>query len=298
MNKLQKTLNIFFLNSHLKKERVIIKNNKNYQKLFDEFYTTKKKVEKLYKQAYYWHGTGFYQYQIKGTKYKKILFEKKELVLKKIIDYGGLKPHFDQWIKINGQRYNYSISVTKLRTYARFYAELHNNKVNDLFFTYGKRSFLIKYFIIYTISQLKINRFLQRLNEAFTNNFMKNKGTVWANTINSQLKSKNNALSDLVYVLGKSYSDIPQNFGILIGIKKNAFKPAQIESEFALSESRSLTPINIKKFTHIEVPYNYVEKTKNFLLKNNLSLPVIPIEFGEIFTSKFNAIEIMSQLDK
>ena len=65
-------------------------------------------IKDLYKDAYYWHGTGRFHYKHKGSsKYDAGFSDELIDVLKSIISNDGLKPHYDFWTKLT------TVSLTK-----------------------------------------------------------------------------------------------------------------------------------------------------------------------------------------
>ena len=55
---------------------------------------------------------------------------------------------------------------------------------------------------------------------------------------------------------------------------------------------------NVKHFTHIEVPLAHVVKTEKFLLEKGITLPVLPMEYGELVSSKMPLKKLLWPLMK
>jgi hypothetical protein len=79
-------------------------------------------------------------------------------------------------------------------------------------------------------------------------------------------------------------TDIPENYPILIGIRKSV-PVIHFNRGMERLEARTDQPIRLEDITHIEVPFSKVEQTNHFLKEKNSSLLVIPLEFGELYSS-------------
>jgi hypothetical protein len=58
-------------------------------------------------------------------------------------------------------------------------------------------------------------------------------------------------------------------------------------------EVRTDKLISFKDITHFEVPLSNVKETEDILKLNNVSVPVIPLEFGEVYCSSFPFKELV-----
>src|SRR5215217_2222156 len=99
-------------NSHLNKSRKLIADYLSKQpdlkNNYDRYLDT---LNKIYKEAYYWHGTGIYQYKSTGnSKYESVFSKETINVLENIFKEGYLKPHYDPWVKTKGE-YSKSVST-------------------------------------------------------------------------------------------------------------------------------------------------------------------------------------------
>lgn len=79
-------------------------------------------------------------------------------------------------------------------------------------------------------------------------------------------------------------TDLPNNYPILIGIRKGAVHPIRGSHFIDLHEDRSEQPINIADFTHVEVPTEYVEETKHLFEEAGYELPIVPLKAGDKHT--------------
>ncbi len=284
---------IFITNSHLNKSRkaidMYLSKHPDFKNNFDKDFVT---LNKIYQEAYYWHGTGRYQYKTIGnSKYESVSTKQKFDVLENIFKEGGLRPHEDPWIKTNGE-YSRSISTTKFRLYARLYSQLHMFKGADIKLSYGDRLFFSKFFIYYTFANATPLVIIKFILASFLKQF-KTKGIIWAKTINSNLKSKGNSMSDFINIVGKERSNIKGNIGILIGIKKEGVKPVEMNKYIQLLETRSRERVDLKYFSHLEAPIKDVQNIIKLTKKYGVSIPIIPIEFGEIYFSKYNIQKLL-----
>jgi hypothetical protein len=88
-------------------------------------------------------------------------------------------------------------------------------------------------------------------------------------------------------------SDIAGNYSILFGIKKSAIDNHSLAPFIKNLEVRVPGPVSFMDMTHVEVPLENVEETRQVLRQNNITLPVIPLEFSEIYCSQFSLQRLM-----
>lgn len=123
------------------------------------------------------------------------------------------------------------------------------------------------------------------------------KGPTWAKTINNTIQSKGNAYADLLYIMGECTSNISNNYGILFGIKQTKKVEAQINPIIAMFETRFTEPLPFNDLTHIEVPLAHLQETETILRRNNIHLPIFPIEICEMYTAS-QSIQIFPHSNK
>ena len=87
-------------------------------------------------------------------------------------------------------------------------------------------------------------------------------------------------------------SDIEGNYAILFGIKREAVDGRGVMPFLQRMEVRIHGAVPFERFTHVEVPQEHIENVRTFLEKNNIGLPVIPLEFGELYSSQFPLAEL------
>ena len=88
--------------------------------------------------------------------------------------------------------------------------------------------------------------------------------------------------SELVSKSFEKYSDIRENFPVIIGIK-NLNKTAKLPKIFSETEIRSLEDIPFEDIIHIEIPIEKYNELNNKIRKYNQKVKIFPIELGELF---------------
>ena len=83
----------------------------------------------------------------------------------------------------------------------------------------------------------------------------------------------------------EKYSDIRENFPVILGIKK-LNKIAKLPKIFSETEIRSLEDIPFDDIIHIEIPLEKYNKLSNKIRKYNQKVKIFPIELGELFEYK------------
>jgi hypothetical protein len=236
-------------------------------------------IKSLYGQAYYWHGTGRYHYKHSGeSKYDSRATSQTVDVLQSIIKQGGLKPQYDFWMDMN------SISLTKNRFHARAYAQFHQYKSDPLKYEYGTTRF---WFYVLSMKQLFTNSFLRNISgiqNLKANSDFNSKFQQWGGYVRRDLVE--NPISALAFY--KLRSDIPNNYGLLFGIKKNGVKELRYNPTIERFEVRSAHPATFKQMTHLEVPIANLEETQKMLNAGGIKLTLIPLELVEIFCNSLN----------
>lgn len=231
-------------------------------------------IKSLYSDAYYWHGTGRYHYQHMGdSKYHSKVSDHIFDVLQSIIQQGGLTPQYDFWTQMA------SISITKNRIYARAYAQFHLNENTPLQYEYGTTKF---WFYVLGIKQIFTNNFshnIRRIKNMHMSKDFNNRFKQWAKYVRKDMTRQPISL----FSFYKLRSDIIGNYGILFGIKRSSVREVKYNSTIERYEVRSVEPINFIHMTHLEVPLTHVEEVEKILKRNNIDLPVLPIEFTEIY---------------
>ena len=227
-----------------------------------EYLAAVPEITEIYEQVWRWHGTGKYHYHDDGIKD----------VSKEIIDNTGLIPHDDPLDYTRGLMQ--SISTSPSRIYSSLYAQLHYEKGKSLRNTFQTTSGWIYFTGSIAIQATTHDRRL------FSKKFRQEHSLDKKGTSYFHEKYTKSQVPGLDMRFG-GVSDIPGNYPVLIGIKYEAFKEANIAKVLRTHESRSETPIPISSFTHIEVPRQKVSDLVNILDQKDIKLPVIPIEWGE-----------------
>lgn len=223
----------------------------------------RKQYESALNQTLYWHGTG----RLQHSKDDKAVD-----VLARLLKQRGLRPFKDAFDVKHGEML--STSVARQRMYARIYADMHVYKGADLKKRYGSPRFWAYYFImainLHATRELGLwNPKTRREQHAA---WRKQGKEVWAAKVHQNPGE----------ATGKFFnngSDIPDNYPILIGIKRADYKLLKTADYVARYESRIGSPIPVSAFTHLEVPASRVAEVASLLKKHGYGdVPVFPFE--------------------
>lgn len=248
-------------------------------------------IQEVYSKAYFWHGTGRYHYDhATHSRYERTNSAKYLDVLQSIIKRGGLVPHFDPWIKISGN-YKHTVSLTRCRMHARFYADTHRYENQPVTFEFGSTRYWL--FLFMALVSFAILRYPTKSAREFVRMLFSRpsvqKGEQWLQAVRKNYKIK----IWKFWQAFESRSDIIINYPILLGVKKADIKTLPISPFMDTFETRTDQPILFADLTHMEVPMEKVGEMKKLLQDNGIRLLVIPIEFGEIYCSQFTALELI-----
>ena len=83
----------------------------------------------------------------------------------------------------------------------------------------------------------------------------------------------------------EKYSDIRENFPVILGIKE-LNKIAKLPKIFSETEIRSLDNIPFNNIIHIEIPLERYNELSDKIRKYNQKVKIFPIELGELFEYK------------
>ncbi len=268
------------LKPHRKKAKVFKnKNLAEYQKYLPL-------LEKSYNDLFYWHGTGHYHYHhANESRYEEKDQNKYVDIINSIIK-NGLTPHFDPFIKVDGQ-YIKTISLTKYRMHARLYSGVHRYKDNFSLYEFGTTKYWLYLFVI--LVTVEIIKHPTKSARDFVKNVFNKHGRSSLRQWPEAIK-KTDGMSDLSLLKAyKWHSDIVDNYPILFGIRKDGIKVLKIGQFLDTLEARTPQTIGVENFTHIEVPVDKVKEMEELLQSKNIKLTVIPMEFGEVYSSQFSA---------
>lgn len=250
-----------------------------------QYYLYLPDIERCYKRAGYWHGTGRYHYHhANDSRYEEADAQRVVHVLESILDGGALTRHQDLWVKYEGQ-FKKTVSVAPSRMHARLYAHIHLRDGVWLEYVFGGTRFWMGFFVFLATFQL-LARFT-REERAFIQWTIFNKNTLkHARTWGSAIRN----LSEFKFLpLWRAYdlrSDIAGNHAVLFGIKRDAIQGDGVLPTIKKLEVRVDHIIKLSDMTHVEVPLENVEETKQLFALKKISLPVIPLEFGELYCSQ------------
>lgn len=238
-------------------------------------------VEQLYAQARFWHGTGRYlHHRIEGI----------TDVLVGVINEGGLVTHKDIADFTQGQVN--TISLAKNRMYARFYANTKQQRGHEFQFSFGSSRRWARHFLLPTFAQWFKDFY--KHDQALTD-----KRAYFAEMVQASKRwvakhdgGFNQPTSFRKFVQVRS--DIEGNHAMLFGIRGRSVVPAPAGPSINIFEVRSLSGIPWDDLTHIEVPAENLQADAEILLRYGISVPLIPIEFGELFCREFSMAHIVS----
>ena len=236
--------------------------------LIQEYSANKDYIADLYKKTAYWHGTGRMQYK-NGNVVD---------ILESLITAKGLVPEKDKFDLGKGEMT--STSITNRRMYASLYAKMHDTNDAQLAYEYFPKKFWSNVYLA-VVGRLAGNELFSgttvidkvKMGIKFANN--------WRNWFKKIMRHP-----PLKPSLSKARSDIPGNYPVLLGIN-DSVSTTSASDYISAYETRVDKPIPIDSITHIEVPLSQMGRTIDFLKKKGVTLPIIPMEYGEIFSSQF-----------
>ena len=275
---------------HFRFENLAIEQRNEISSRYDEFIPL---IERCYGDVEYWHGTGRYHYNYTiGARSGEVSKEKYFDVLGSIIENGGMAPHQDVLVVLEGEAVK-TISLTACRMYARCYSEIHQYEKTSFQYEYGDLALWSKVIILLQILALlrnsPIKNYFSRLVRIIKNKNTSKHVVAWMSALRSDVGEKLPSL----WNLHMFRSDIPTNYGILLGIRKNVIETFSFDHAIERFEARTKNNILLSDLTHIEVPLVMLEKTEDFLKSRNVKLEVIPIEFGERYYNKYSIRELL-----
>lgn len=237
-------------------------------------------LTELYKRTTYWHGTGRYHYQHKNeSRYESVSTDSITDILSSILTTGGLEPHHDPWIKSGGK----TVSLATVRMHARVFARIHATENEALVYELGTIKFWLRLYFVLLLVWLVASAWSHRsfVRHTLRTSFSKDVQS-WASALRTP---KDNTVASILDIFKGDIptSDIPGNYPILIGITTSEENLIDTIPLTRKVEQRSLRPITVDTFTHLEVPLENINETERLLAELNIQLPVIPIEFSDIY---------------
>jgi hypothetical protein len=255
----------------------------------------------LLKNTEYYHGTGAYHYEFEGTKYygtpKGTRYSLESLLS------DGLVPQRDFFNEVFKTGAEKTTSLSKNRVYARCYADLFMEEGTELAYCYGPPQFwgvlvAAKMAACQMSTDVKNQRKLriegkkqeidyEQRREAYRNNHCMLSG--WTRSFRKDGKYE---MKNFLFALGAK-SDIPGNFGIIIGVKKGIVSPLPIKyTGVALYEDRTTRHIHPNEYSLIQVPLKKADFVRRELDRLGADIPIFPIEFVELINHElgFSAV--------
>lgn len=241
-------------------------------------------IQRCYAEAGFWHGTGRYHYiRTNDTRYEQNGTERLVDVLTSIALNGGLVGHEDLWITPDGAPRK-TVSLAPHRMYSRLFAHLHLREGVWLKFVYGGTRFWTGLIAFLSIRELLRNAEWSFMRKTLADPKFIRHARTWASAIRDLTPYKR------VLPVWRAYdlrSDIDGNYGMLFGIKREAVQSDDTLPCLKNFEIRTPGSVSIADMTHVEVPLEHVEETVKLLSEQGIALPVIPLEFGELYCSQF-----------
>ena len=232
-------------------------------------------IDQAFHTSWVWHGTGRYQYDPKDRNHVRD-------VLQTIISENGLVPHTDTLDFTRGKME--SISTSPARLYSLMYAQSHYPK-GETFFNDRRNGLIWAYYLApmawRAVADAYINKdpnYVAMLDTDTRDAFFKRAGG-WQDKFTRTRVTK-------MDMLGGGVCDIPGNYPLIIGVQAGSFKPGKIGRFIDKHELRSETPIQMVKFTHIEVPEVKVDEVSGILKRAGRNVPIYPIEWVNEFTKR------------
>jgi hypothetical protein len=257
-------------------------------KLIAEYKIYEQELIDLLSQTKYWHGTGLYQYQITGeSKYNGVNHTKILNVLETILSNKALVPNYDPWFEkyIHSSK---SISLANQWFYGKMYAHYHLNENDSLQYEIAPINFWYKMFIWIQLTEHYCKSIFGYLILYIFSPSLQKQGRVWMSTFRSDVDKNWPPWKILT-----AKSDIPNNFSILFGIK-DEIETIKVMPYASLFETRTTKPMPLSKCTFVAVPYTNIEYTKKLLIKQNINLKIIPLEYLELQMSKNTLYQIIT----
>lgn len=236
-----------------------------------EYQKYEPEIAALYGKATHWHGTGRFRYE----RTTDVSYD----VLAKILEAGGLQPYRDPWIDSGAE----TVSLATVRTLARQFARVHAYEKSTFVYELGSVKFWHRlYFFLLSVwmcTDFKSQRTIIGgvVRGTFFRDLME-----WESAIR---KSDGKARVSVLNITSEKtwVSDIPGNYPVLIGMALDAKDLIATTPIARKIEQRSLRPVSLQQFTHIEVPLANIAETERLLRECGVSLPVIPLEFGDLY---------------
>lgn len=233
-------------------------------------------IECLYAETTYWHGTGRYQY----CRLSKDVDDKKVIdVLGAVLAQRQLEPRRDPWIDSGGD----TVSLATVRMHGRIYAVVHQNQATNLAYELGSATFWSRFYFTLLFVWLNTNLWRHR---TFIKKLLRPASfSQIQNRVGTTRKPRNQkSYSFVEFLQGKHLSsDIEGNYAVLFGVRPQEENLIEAIPLTHKVEQRSLQPITLDQITHIEVPLDYVSVTEQKLRQYNADLPVLPLEFGDLY---------------
>ncbi len=245
-------------------------------------------LTELLAQSRYWHGTGRFQYVKKGeSKYEGVSHHETFDVLKVILQDQGLKPHYDPWVG-KFTTTSYSLSVANQWGYGKMYAHYHQDEETSLLFEIAPIDFWFKAMLRIQLTENYFKFIFVFFIVYIFSNALQKQGKVWLSTFRSDTNKK-----WPYWKIMTTKSDIKGNYGILFAIR-DGIETIKLPKLLQFFETRTAELVGLDKINFVAVPYENVTETKEIVRSVAPQIPVIPLEFLELYMRRFTLEEIMT----
>ena len=245
-------------------------------------------IQKCVERATYWHGTGRYHYQYQvESRYESVSADGLLDVLDSIVQHDGLTPHQDPWIASGGK----TVSLGTVRMHSRLFARIHQYEKNSLLYELGSAGYWTQFYLILLLLWVCTNLESGRqLGKIFSRRSWYKDMQTWGSAIRDPRNGKMRIWD--VVTSNVTGSDIETNYPLLIGVAKGTLEVIETLPLTHAVEVRSLQPVTLKDFTHIEVPLAKVKETEEFLRAKSIQFKVLPIEYVDVYMSQIPLKEL------
>lgn len=257
----------------------------------------REQIERVLAETGLYHGTGRFTYKPQGSsKYDGVAPDEVVDVFSLLLEQ-GLRPQEDLFSELFTGEELSTISLTHLRMYARVYADLFEDENNpSIQYEHGSRAFwwqfLVGKMVLHFLTdpdyykkvlrwylkerwhadkQASVQKRLERMDQ-------------WQRTFRNDDKFKLGAGigQNLMTLMCYGGSTIPDNHGVLIGIRAGAVTPVQVQQGYVRCfEIRAGHVIPPSDWTYVEAPQSRVSTVQAGIQAAGYDIPVFPMEVME-----------------
>lgn len=228
-----------------------------------------------------YHGSGYERYE--GNKYHDTPGNDTVPVLEQILE-SGLGPSEDHWLLTPGNVP--TLSLTRARFYAKWYADLFQGKHNPLLWEYGDSA---DWAMKYLFDSWRTDPLPAKLLDIFLTKKRDDEMVDGLELFRRFVRNVRNDIShDTKYIdIFRGHSTIDENFGAIFVIREHNLPTIDMIMIKAYEE-RTLFPVSPKQFIAVEVPLTKVDSMNEMAQQHGLGdLIVLPMECVDLHFSHF-----------